>query len=249
MFIPWAPLTQPGLLTQNTSVTLTHICRIAPAHSITTALASLSFDVSPYSERTNKSCDFPAICSPPLAWSAVKPAHQGQALHRRRSISTALCSHQSVMGTGQSDALQLEKETRGLCPWQVPAVSKQDVWARLAHIKERLSCCHCGRLELLLSRPTKPNYFISRWCFPCAASACLPGSVNCWPTSIVYTAKKICTYACSLGFYQQLLGFFQLACTRLRTRFGQLHASCICMPHEHNLVLPNERSFHPFALF
>lgn len=136
MFIPRALLTQPGLLTQNTSVTLTHICRIAPAHSITTALASLSFDVSPYSERTNKSGDFPAICSPPLAWSAVKKAHQGQALHRRRSISTALCSHQSVMGTGQSDALQLEKETRGLCPWQVPAVPKQDVWARLLILKK-----------------------------------------------------------------------------------------------------------------
>lgn len=33
--------------------------------------------------------------------------------------------------------------------------------------------------------------------FFCVASARLPVSMNCWSTSIVHTAKKICTSACS----------------------------------------------------
>lgn len=43
---------------------------------------SLSLNVPPSLERTNKSSDLPLICSLPSAWATVSTAHQGQALHR-----------------------------------------------------------------------------------------------------------------------------------------------------------------------
>lgn len=43
---------------------------------------SLSLNVPPCSERTNKSSDLPLICSLPSAWATVSPTHQGQALRR-----------------------------------------------------------------------------------------------------------------------------------------------------------------------
>lgn len=43
---------------------------------------SLSLNVPPRLERTNKSSDLPLICSLPSAWATVSLAHQGQALHR-----------------------------------------------------------------------------------------------------------------------------------------------------------------------
>lgn len=86
---------------------------------------SLSLNVPPRLERTNKSSDLPLICSLASAWATINPAHQGQALHRGVSISTAFCFYHSAIGTGQSDALQLEMETWGLCPWRVPAAPQK----------------------------------------------------------------------------------------------------------------------------
>lgn len=77
---------------------------------------SLSLNVPPRLERTNKSSDLPLICSLASAWATVKPVHQGQALRRGGSISTAFCSYRGAAGTGQRHALQLEMETWGLCP-------------------------------------------------------------------------------------------------------------------------------------
>lgn len=82
MFVLQVSVTQHSQLTQNTSVTLTHICRTGPTHSITAHGWSLSLNVPSCLERTNKSSDLPLICSLPSAWAAVNPAHQGQALRR-----------------------------------------------------------------------------------------------------------------------------------------------------------------------
>lgn len=69
--------TQCSPLTQNTSVTLTHICRIARTHSITATNAfSLRMSRPTWTGQT-----MPLICSPASAWATVHPAHQGQALH------------------------------------------------------------------------------------------------------------------------------------------------------------------------
>lgn len=127
MFVLQVSMTQRSLLTQNASVTLTHICRQRsnPLHH--SHGWSLSLNVPPRLERTNKSSDLPLICSLASAWATVNPAHQGQALHRGVSISTAFCFYRSVIGMEAKGCAPIRDGGMGTLPLTCPRCSTKEV--------------------------------------------------------------------------------------------------------------------------
>lgn len=275
MFVLQVSVTQRSLLTQNTSVTLTHICRTGPTHSITAHGWSLSLNVPPRLERTNKSSDLPLICSLPSARAAVKSHIKDKPSAGGLSISTASCIHHSAMGTGQRDTLQLEMETWGLCPWHVPAAPQKKCEHTFLRGKRTLFLPVISPASglLLFIHLMKLNHFTSRCFFSCAW-CCLPVrvcSVRAWMTGQAYMyvciwQKCVPLALCEnaflgwevFGMHLSLeasinrnpsLSIVQQLFSNWFEGLDQLHALRICMLHEHNLLTPIGNSVHPFALF
>lgn len=204
MFVLQVSVTQRSLLTQNTSVTLTHICRTGPTHSITAHGWSLSLNVPPHLERTNKSSDLPLICSLPSARAAVNSHIKDKHSIGELSISTASCFHHSGIGTGQRDTLQLEMETWGLCPWHVPAAPQKKCEHTFLTGKRTVFLPVISAASSRCCSYTSWSQTISRHAvsFHVRGAACLFESAlfeHEWPAKLMYVyTGEMCVVLCSV---------------------------------------------------
>lgn len=168
-------------------------------------------------------------------------------------------------------------DTWGLCPQHIPAAPQKECEHVFPMQKDIFPSCHLSCLGLLLLiHLMKPSYFTS-CCFfsyvvrPQSASlwAWMAGQtcVCLWGRS-EYHLMHVCllfvasvkmlswgrrSLACisRLGFHQQKsIALCSAACSaRGWGALDRLHASRICMLHEHNLLEPSGNSIHPFAMF
>lgn len=162
----------------------------------------------------------------------------------------------------------------GTLPLTCPCCSTKAVWAYLSHTKERLSfpilspawgCC-CS----LTSWSQNISYhavFFS--CVSCSLGVCvkvwMAGQLMCGCMSM---KEMVCACSLARGWKCYLGAVFGMRLSSeaeihpsiyvvqyislpvlARGMLDRLHASYICMLHEHNLLTPSGTSPRPFALF
>lgn len=166
-------------------------------------------------------------------------------------------------------------ETWGLCPWHVPAAPQKKCEhtfliqrkAFLSVMSPASSCC-CS----FTSNYFAPCCFLFM-CVGLSVSIWMAGQTD----ACVYVYGRKCVWycVCVLALWHKgdnaMLGWSLACISRPRLllteihpsiecslfslpvlgwdRLDWLHASCICMLHEHNLLTPSGTSFRPFALF